>query len=96
MHLAGGVADFSVRVSGGVVQKMIDTEGDVVPVAGGNRGGNGADGGLHCIVNGSGIVVENAHEFLTVFCLCWSELTGAKGLGILLCLAIDWCTVGMW
>jgi hypothetical protein len=37
---------------------------------------NGADGGLHSVVDGSCIVVENSREFLTVFELCGSEWMG--------------------
>ncbi len=96
MHLTGGVTDFSVRMSGSIIEKVVDSVGDIFPVAGGDGGSDGADCRLHGIINGSGVIVENAGEFLAVLGLCWSELSGASGLGKLLFLAVDGGIVWVW
>ena len=95
MHLTGGVLDFGVWMRCGVVEEMVDVEGDVVPGAGGDGGCDGDDCGLHGVVDGSCIVVENSGEFLTVFGLCRSELMGGNWFCELLFLAVDWCGIGM-
>ena len=60
VHLGGFVLDASIRMSGGIIKKLVDAEDDVFPRAGGDGRGDGADGGLHGVINGVGIVDEDA------------------------------------
>jgi hypothetical protein len=68
---------------------MIDAETDVFPRAGGDGRDDGAYGGLHGVVNGTGIVDEDASKFLAELHLSRGELaSGSTGLCILLFLSI--------
>ena len=80
---------------GGVVQEVIDAERNVGPVAGGNRGCDGADCCLHRVIDGVCIIVEDAREFLTVFELSRSEFVVGDGFGKQLFLAVHWCRIRM-
>ena len=74
VHGRSLVLDASVRMAGSIVKEMVDAVEDVGPRAGGDRGGDGADGRLHGVVDGACIVIEYAGEFLTEFDLSGSEL----------------------
>jgi hypothetical protein len=90
VHFRGFVLDASIGMSGGVIKKLVNAKADVFPRASGDGRGNGADGGLHGVVDSMGIVVEDANKFLAEFDLSGSELTSSSGrLGILLFMAID-------
>ena len=75
VHLGGFVLNVGIGMGGGVIKELVNTEGEIFPGAGGNGGGDGADCCLHSIVYCTGVVVEDACELLTVFELCWCELT---------------------
>ncbi len=76
MHFGGFVLDASIGVSGSIIEKLVDAEFDVFPRTGGDGRSNGADRGLHGVVDGASVVIEDAGKFLTVFDLSGSELTG--------------------
>ena len=63
MHLAGGVMELGMGMRGSIVKKMVDSKGEIVPCACRDRGCDGADAGLHGVVDGAGIIVENACKF---------------------------------
>ena len=96
MHVGGIVSDASVGMSGGVIEKLVDAEDDVLPRADGDGGGDRADGSLHGVVDGACIIVEDAGKSLAEFDLSGSELaSGASRFGVLLFLAIDGSGVRM-
>ncbi len=97
MHVRGIVSDASAGMSGGVIEKLVDSEDDVLPRAGGDGGCDRADGSLHGVVDGACIIVEDAGKFLAEFDLSGSELaSGAGRFGVLLFLAVDRGGVGVW
>jgi hypothetical protein len=97
VHFRGFVLDACIGMSSGIIKKLVDAETDIFPGASGDGRGDGADSGLHGVVNGTGIVVEDAGEFLTEFDLSRSELaSGAGRFGVLLFLAVDRGGVGVW
>ena len=96
MHVGGIVSDASVGISGGVIEKLVDSEDDVLPRAGGDGGCDRADGSLHGVVDGACIIVEDAGKFLAEVDLSGSELaSGADRFGVLLLLAVDGSGVRM-
>ena len=96
LHFRGFVLDACAGMDGGVIKKLVDTETDVFPRAGRDGRGNGAYGGLHGVVNGSGIVDEDASKFLAELHLSGGELAnGSTGLCILLFLSIYRGCVGV-
>jgi hypothetical protein len=96
VHFRSFVLDAGVGMGGGIVKKMVDPESNVGPGAGGDGRGNGADGGLYGVVDGSGIVIEEPGEFLTAFELSWCELTNIVGAFCkLLFLSVGWGCIGV-
>jgi hypothetical protein len=65
VHTRGFVFYASVGMSGSVIKKQVYAKTDVFPRASGYGRGNGADGSLHGVVDGTGVVVEDAGIFLT-------------------------------
>ena len=97
MHFGGFVLDASIGVSGSIIEKLVDAEFDVFPRTGGDGRSNGANRGLHGVVDGASVVIEDAGKFLTVFDLSGRELTGGAGrFGKLLFLAVHRSGMGMW
>ena len=97
VHLGGFVLNAGIWMGGSIIEKLVDTEGEIGPGACGNGGGDGADCGLHGIVDGTSIVIEDASEFLAVFELRGGELTFVScGYGELLLLSIRRGGVGVW
>ncbi len=89
LHFGGFILDACVGMGGGVIKKLIDAETDVFPRAGGDGRDNGAYGGLHGVVNSTGIVDEDASKFLAELHLSGGELaSGSAGLRVLLFLSI--------
>ena len=67
VHLGGLVLNAGIRMSGGIIKELVDAKGEILPGAGGDGRGDGADCSLYRIVDCTGIVVEDASELLTVF-----------------------------
>ena len=96
MHFGCLVPDACIGMSGCIVEEMVDAETEVVPGAGRDGGGDGADGVLHGgVVDGASIVVEETSKFLAEFDLGRCELTnGAGAFGELLFLSV--CGGSVW
>ena len=61
------ISNFGIRVSGCIVNKLIDSKYDILTRSGLKGGGDGPDICLYGVVNGSNIIVVKTTEFLTVF-----------------------------
>ena len=97
VHGRGFVLDESVRMSGCIIEKLIDAKLDVGPRAGRDGRGNGADSALHGVVNCTSVVVEDTGELLTKFELGRGELASGTGWFCkLLFLTVGGRGVGVW
>ena len=66
-HVAGDVLKGCIGMSCGVVEEMVNSGTHFGDGGGAHCGGDGADCGLHCTVDGAGVVEEGAEEFLHPF-----------------------------
>ena len=95
MHFAGNKPDFGVRMSGGVVEKLVDAEGEIFLLCSCHVGGYGADGHEHGGVEGATVISEEADETLDDFSIFWSEWVNGGVVGHLLEFPIFRCCVQM-